>query len=69
MSGFKRHQSLERLEAINRAWGYLTPFQRARITLIVFWRSSPTPLQILHHIKYFYLRWLEVRLYPAHWIK
>lgn len=36
ISGFKKHQSLERLETINRAWQYLTPFQRGLLSLESF---------------------------------
>lgn len=69
LSGFTKHRSLERLQNINRAWKYLTPLQRAHITLLVLWHSTPTILQIVEHIQYFYGRWLEEHLYPAHWLR
>jgi len=34
----------------------------------VMWHSFPTLYQLIEHIKYFYARWLSVRLYSAHWL-
>lgn len=68
-TGFKKFQSEQRLAAIERDWKYLSPVQQLRFTLLILWHASPTLYQIIEHIKYFYLRWLDVRLYPAHWVK
>jgi len=68
-AGLKRHISEERRARLNSAWGYLTPFQRAVIYIKIIWHSSPTFWQVIEHVKYFYLRWLEVRLYQAHWVR
>jgi hypothetical protein len=69
LQGLQKHVSEERRARLNRAWAYLTPWQRAVIYIKIVWHASPTLYQIIEHVKYFYLRWLEVKLYPAHWIR
>lgn len=68
-NGLKKTISDERLARLNRAWGYMNLWQRVVIYARVVWHSSSTLYQTIEHIKYFYLRWLETRLYPAHWVK
>lgn len=67
--GLKKHISEERRARLNEAWQYLTPWQRAIIYIKIRWHSTPTLYQIIEHIKYFYLRWLTLRIYRAHWIQ
>lgn len=69
LKGFIRHQSKERLAKIERDWKYLPPYQQLRFTLIILWHSAPTLYQIINHIKYFWLRWITARIFPAHWVK
>jgi hypothetical protein len=38
------------------------------IFIKVMWHSTPTLYQFIEHIKYFYARWLAIRLYSAHWL-
>lgn len=67
--GLKKHISEERRARLNRAWEHLTRWQRAKIFIKVIWHTTPTLYQHIEHIKYFALRWLEARLYPAHWVR
>lgn len=66
--GLKKHLSEERLGKLNNAWQYLTPWQRTLIFAKVILHSAPDLHQHIEHIKYFYLRWLTYRIYPAHWL-
>jgi hypothetical protein len=47
----------------------MSPFQRLKIYLLATWHSIPTLHQHIEHIKFFYLRWLTYRTYPAHWLR
>lgn len=47
----------------------MNPLQRVRIYLLAIWHSAPTLYQIIEHIKYFGLRRLTYRVYPAHWLR
>jgi len=39
------------------------------IYIKAIWHATPTLYQIINHIKYFGLRWLTYRVYPAHWVR
>jgi len=69
LKGFDSFQSKERKANLERDWKYLPPLQQLRFTLIILWHSAPTLYQIINHIKFFYLRWLTYRVYPAHWVR
>jgi hypothetical protein len=69
LTGFDKFLSEERRANVERDWKYLPPLQQLRFTLLILWHSSPTLPQIIEHIQFFYLRWLEPRLYPAHWVR
>jgi len=69
LSGFTEFQSRERLQNLNRSWQYLSPIQKAWIYARALWHSTPTLYQMIEHIKYFYLRWIDRKIVHAHWVK
>ncbi len=69
LTGFRQFQSEKRLNEIELNWQYLPPLQQLRFALLIRWHSFPTLYQLIEHIKYFALRWLTYRVYPAHWLR
>lgn len=67
----QQHLSNERQQRINRAWKYLTPWQRMVLLTKVIWWALPNLVNVVDIVESIQSRMnaqLTYFLFPAHWV-